>query len=41
MAIFPDELGLAGFIAAKYDGSGGNNGNYKKVKVVDLYSAST
>ena len=28
MAIFPGELGLAGFIEAKDDGSGGDNWSY-------------
>ena len=29
MAIFPDEPGLAGFVEAKDDGSGGDNWHYK------------
>ena len=32
MAIFPDEPGLAGFIWAKDDGSGGDNWSYKTFK---------
>ena len=32
MAIFPGEPGLAGFIEAKDDGSGGDNWNYKTCK---------
>jgi len=32
MAIFPDKPGLAGFIAAKDDGSGGGNWSYKTFK---------
>jgi len=32
MAIFPGEAGLAGFIGAKDDGSGGNNWSYKTCK---------
>jgi len=31
-AIFPDEPGLAGFIEAKDDGSGGDNWSYKSCK---------
>ena len=32
MAIFPGETGLAGFIEAKDDGSGGDNWSYKTCK---------
>jgi len=32
MAIFPGEPGLAGFIGAKDDGSGGDNWSYKSCK---------
>jgi len=32
MAIFPGEPGLAGFILAKDDGSGGDNWSYKSYK---------
>ena len=32
-AIFPGEPGLAGFIGAKYNGSGGDNWSYKRAKL--------
>jgi len=32
MAFFPDEPGLAGFVASMGDGSGGDNWSYKTCK---------
>jgi len=41
MAIFPSEPGLAGFIAAKDDGSGGDNWSYKRYKALVKSSPPT
>jgi len=41
MAIFPGEPGLASFIGAKYNGSGGDNRNYKTCKVPVKSSSPT
>ena len=38
-AIFPDESGLAGFIEAKDDGSGGDNWSYKMCKAPVKFSS--
>ena len=41
MAIFPGERGLAGFITAKNDESGGDNWSYKTCKATVNSSPST
>ena len=40
-AIFPCELGLAGFIEAKNDGGGGDNWSYKSCKAAVKLSPPT
>jgi len=40
-AIFPGEPGLAGFIGAKYNGSGGDNQSYKTCKKTPVKSPPT
>jgi len=40
-ATFPGELGLAGFVGAKDDGSGGDNWSYKMCKAPVKWSPPT
>jgi len=41
MAIFPGEPGLAGFIEAKDEGSGGDNCSYKTCKAPVIVTTNT